>query len=168
MCIGASEGASSSAALRRAAPPHRPLRPRGRVTYEPYVMCKIRNHSSDTRGLPIFRRNAYSVHCSSLPLTFPYAYNILYFKGVSNMDAVSYSDLRQNLKSYLDKVYVNNDPIIITRKKNENLVLLSMAEYNSLIETNYLMANEANAKHLLKSIRQARTGRVRKHQLIEK
>jgi antitoxin YefM len=78
------------------------------------------------------------------------------------MDAVSYSDLRQKLKSYLDKVYADNDPIIITRKNNENLVLLSMAEYNSF------MANEANAKHLLKSIRQARTGKVSKRKLIEK
>jgi len=84
------------------------------------------------------------------------------------MDAVSYSDLRQNLKSYLDKVYADNDPIIITRKNNENLVLLSMAEYNSLLETNYLMANEANAKHILKSIRQTRTGKVHKHELNEK
>jgi antitoxin YefM len=84
------------------------------------------------------------------------------------MDAVSYSDLRQKLKSYLDKVYADNDPIIITRKNNENLVLLSMAEYNSLLETNYLMANEANVKHLLKSIRQARTGKVSKRELVEK
>jgi antitoxin YefM len=84
------------------------------------------------------------------------------------MDAVSYSDLRQKLKSYLDRVYADNDPIIITRKNNENLVLLSMAEYNSLVETNYLMASESNAKHLLKSIRQARTGKIRKHELIEK
>ena len=83
------------------------------------------------------------------------------------MDAVSYSDLRQNLKRYLDKVFTDNDPMIITRKNNENLVLLSIAEYNSLIETNYLMANEANAKHLLKSIRQARSGKTKKHELIE-
>jgi antitoxin YefM len=83
------------------------------------------------------------------------------------MDAVSYSDLRQNLKRYLDKVFTDNDPMIITRKNNENLVLLSIAEYNSLIETNYLMANEVNAKHLLKSIRQARSGKTKKHELIE-
>jgi antitoxin YefM len=51
------------------------------------------------------------------------------------MDAVSYSDLRQNLKRFLDKVYNDNDALIITRKNNENLVLLSVAEYDSLIET---------------------------------
>jgi hypothetical protein len=37
-----------------------------------------------------------------------------------------------------------------------------------LIETNYLMANESNAKHLLKSIRQARNGKISKRELIEK
>ena len=47
------------------------------------------------------------------------------------MDAVSYSDLRQNLKSYMDKVYTDHDPLIITRKNNENLVLLSIEEYSS-------------------------------------
>ena len=84
------------------------------------------------------------------------------------MDAVSYSDFRQKLKSYLDKVYADNEPIIITRKNNENLVLLPMAEFNSLLETNHLMANEANSKHLLKSIRQTRTGKAHKRELIEK
>jgi antitoxin YefM len=83
------------------------------------------------------------------------------------MDAISYSDLRQNLKHYLDKVYMDNDPMIITRKNNENLVLVSIQEYNSLIETNYLMANEANAKHLLKSIKQAKTGKTLKKELLK-
>jgi antitoxin YefM len=83
------------------------------------------------------------------------------------MDAVSYSDLRQNLKHFLDKVYNDSDALIITRKNNENLVLLSVAEYDSLLETNYLMANEANAKHLLRSIKQARTGKTHKRELIE-
>ena len=44
----------------------------------------------------------------------------------------------------------DHDPLIITRKSNENLVLLSIEEYNSLIETNYLLGNEANAGHLRK------------------
>ena len=82
------------------------------------------------------------------------------------MDAVSYSDLRQNLKSYMDKVYNDHDPLIITRKNNENVVLLSIDEYNSLIETNYLLGNEANAEHLKKSIEQYSSGRVNKKELL--
>jgi antitoxin YefM len=83
------------------------------------------------------------------------------------MDAVSYSDLRQNLKSYMDKVYIDHDPLIITRKNNENLVLLSIEEYNSLIETSYLLGNEANAEHLRKSIQQYEKGKAKKRELLK-
>ncbi len=83
------------------------------------------------------------------------------------MDAVSYSDLRQNLKSYMDRVYFNHDPLIITRKNNENLVLLSIDEYNSMVETNYLLGNEANAEHLKKSINQYQNGKAKKRELLE-
>jgi len=83
------------------------------------------------------------------------------------MEAVSYTDLRKKLKSYLDHVYQDNDPLIITRKNNENVVMISMEEYNSLIETNYLMANEANAKHLMKSLNQLKTRKLKKGELLE-
>jgi antitoxin YefM len=53
------------------------------------------------------------------------------------MDAISYTALRQNMKTYMDKVVQDNDPLIITRKNNKNVVLISIDEYNSLIETNY-------------------------------
>lgn len=83
------------------------------------------------------------------------------------MDAVSYSDLRQNLKTYMDKVFYDHEPLIITRKNNENLVLVSIDEYNSLIETNYLLSNENNSEHLRKSIEQYKTGKLKKKELIE-
>ena len=82
------------------------------------------------------------------------------------MDAVSYSDLRQNLKTYMDKVYYDHDPLIITRKNNENLILLSINEYNRLLETNYLLSNEANSDHLKKSIEQYKTKKVSSHELL--
>jgi len=83
------------------------------------------------------------------------------------MDAVSYSDLRQNLKSYMDRVYNDNDTLIITRKNNKNLVLLSIEEYNSMIETSYLLSNEANADHLKKSIDQYESGKAKKRELLK-
>jgi len=85
--------------------------------------------------------------------------------GEENMDAVSYSDLRQNLKTYMDKVYIDNDTLIITRKNNQNLVLISIDEYNSLIETNYLLDNEVNAEHLKKSVEQYKNGKIKKQEL---
>lgn len=82
------------------------------------------------------------------------------------MDAVTYSDLRQNLKRYLDKVFQDHDPLIITRKNNENLILISVNEYNSLIETSYLLGNEANARHLQKSIAQLESGDITEKLLL--
>ena len=83
------------------------------------------------------------------------------------MDAVSYSDLRQNLKSYMDKVYIDHDLLIVTRKNNENVILLSVDEYNSLVETSYLIGNEANAEHLRKSIQQYEKGKAKKRELLK-
>jgi len=82
------------------------------------------------------------------------------------MNAVSYSDLRQNLKTYLDKIYNDHDPMIVTRKNNENLVILSISEYDSLIETSYLLSNRANADHLEKSIEQLNSGKISKKELL--
>lgn len=83
------------------------------------------------------------------------------------MDAVTYSDLRQNLKSLMDKVYDNHEPLIITRKNNENVVLISINEYNSLIETDYLLRNPANAAHLQQSIDQYQKGHIHKKALVQ-
>jgi antitoxin YefM len=82
------------------------------------------------------------------------------------MDAVSYSDLRENLKNYMDKVYDDKDALIITRKDKKNLVLISIDEYNSLIETNYLLSNEENSAHLRKSINQYKNGKAKKRELL--
>jgi len=83
------------------------------------------------------------------------------------MNAVSYSDLRQNLKTYMDKVYNDFEPLIITRKNDENLVMISIEEYNNLLETHYLLSNKANADHLAKSIDQLNTGKINQREMIE-
>ena len=83
------------------------------------------------------------------------------------MNAVNYSDLRRNLKTYLDRVYEDREALIVTRKNNENVVLLSIDQYNSLVETDYLLSSEANARHLVDSLRNARADAVAEHELIE-
>ncbi len=83
------------------------------------------------------------------------------------MDAVNYSDLRQNLKKYLDSVYRDHEPLIVTRKNNENVVILSVDDYNSLNETQYLMSSKANVEHLQKSLAQLREGKGEEKELIE-
>lgn len=77
------------------------------------------------------------------------------------MQAVSYSELRKNLKKYIDDVYSGHYPLVITRKNAENVVLISLDEFNALNETNYLLASKANAKHLKKSIAQYKAGKLK-------
>jgi antitoxin YefM len=81
------------------------------------------------------------------------------------MNAITYTDLEQNLKIYMDKVIQNNETIIIAQNNNENAVLISINEYNSLMETNYLLSNESNANHLYKSIAQHKAGKIKSKEL---
>jgi antitoxin YefM len=68
------------------------------------------------------------------------------------MHAISYTAARENLASTMDRVCNNHDPVIITRNRNQAVVMLSLEDYESLQETAYLLRSPANAKRLLKSI----------------
>ena len=84
------------------------------------------------------------------------------------MNAVNYTDLRQHLKIHMDKVYEDHEPLIVTRKNNQNVVMISLDDYNSLTETQYLLSSEKNAIRLKKSLEDARNGNAALHELIEK
>ena len=77
------------------------------------------------------------------------------------MEAVNYSEFRSNMKNYMDSTYQNHETLIVTRKKGENIVVMSVEDYNSLMETNHLLSSPNNAKHLLESIEQAKAGRTK-------
>jgi antitoxin YefM len=83
------------------------------------------------------------------------------------MNAVTYTNLRQNLKTYMDKVFFDHAPLIVTRKNDENVMLVPVDEYNSLVETTYLLSNAANAEHLARSINQYRSGQISEHELVQ-
>lgn len=83
------------------------------------------------------------------------------------MDAINYSDLRQNLKKYLDSVFNDHEPLIVTRKNNENVVILSVDDFNALNETQYLLSTKNNADHLHNSLAQLRSGNGFTKELIE-
>lgn len=82
------------------------------------------------------------------------------------MQAISYTQLRGNLKSFMDKVCEDHEPIAVVRNKGENAVLMSLEDYNSIEETCYLLSNPANASWLKKSIKNADSGKVVKKGLI--
>ena len=74
------------------------------------------------------------------------------------MRVVSYSDLRKHLKDHLDEVCRDRQALVVTRRNDEHVVVISMDEYRSLAETEYLLSEEANARHLRDSLREARSG----------
>ena len=76
------------------------------------------------------------------------------------MIAVNYSQLRENLKKYCDKTTKDYETIVITRKNNENVVMLSEEAYNNLLENAYIMSNKANYEWLIQS-------KVKEKELLE-
>lgn len=83
------------------------------------------------------------------------------------MQVVSMTEARNNFKAIFDAVFLNNEEVIIHRKGRENVVVIPFDEYNSMKETNYLLSNPNNAKHLHESIKQLREGKVVERELIE-
>jgi antitoxin YefM len=83
------------------------------------------------------------------------------------MKAANYTEFRTGLKKYLDEVENNNETLIIKRNTGKGTVLISLDEYNSLIETMHLLSSKANAERLYESINQVKTGKVVRKKLIE-
>ena len=83
------------------------------------------------------------------------------------MQAISYSEARENLKSVIDKVVADRAPIAITRQRGEGAVLISESEWASIEETLYLLRSPANARELLASIAELDAGKGMVRELIE-
>ncbi len=67
------------------------------------------------------------------------------------MDAISYTAAREKLAATMDKVCQDRAPVIITRKREQSVVMLSLEEYEALEETAYLLQSPANAKRLMQA-----------------
>ena len=84
------------------------------------------------------------------------------------MLAANYSEFRGDLKKFLDSVELNNETLIIKRSKGKGTVMISLDEYNSLMETVHLLSSKANADRLYESIKQIKEGVTVSKGLIEK
>lgn len=80
------------------------------------------------------------------------------------MLAVNYSTIRNKLKNYCDEATDNNQTIIVTRKAEKNVVILSLEKYNRLMK---IVQNAEYLSMLDRGIKQLEAGKGQKHDLIE-
>ena len=83
------------------------------------------------------------------------------------MLAVNYTNFRENLKDYMDKATDDYETMIVTRKNNKNVVMISEESYNNLMENVYVMGNKSNYDWLMESKEQLESGKYTRHDLIE-
>jgi antitoxin YefM len=80
-----------------------------------------------------------------------------------HMKSITYTAARENLAATINRVCEDNAPVMITRNRDQSVVMLSLADYESLEESAHLLRSPENAKRLLRSIDQLERGKgVRK------
>ena len=83
------------------------------------------------------------------------------------MKIVSYSAARANLAKTMEKVCEDHEPVVITRKSREAVVMLSLEDFESLEETSYLLRSPKNVKRLLTAISELEQGGGTERELEE-
>ena len=83
------------------------------------------------------------------------------------MIAANFSEFRTGLKTYLDRVEDENETLVVKRRKGKGSVVISIQEYNSLMETIYLLSSKKNSDRLFESIQQMNNGQVIKPELLD-
>ena len=83
------------------------------------------------------------------------------------MKTMSYTESRARYAEVLDGVINDHEEVVITRSGHESVVIVSLADYESLRETAYLMRSPANARRLLDAMERLEAGRGQAHDLLE-
>jgi antitoxin YefM len=86
---------------------------------------------------------------------------------LSSMKSITYTAAREKLAATMDQVCEDRAPVVITRNRDQAVVMLSLEDYNALEETAYLMRSPANARRLLASIQELESGKGRVRKLKE-
>ena len=74
------------------------------------------------------------------------------------MNAMTYTEARETLAVTIRRVCRDHVPVIITRKREDSVVMMAQEDYDSLTESAYLLRSPKNARRLLDSIRELDAG----------
>ena len=83
------------------------------------------------------------------------------------MIAANFTEFRTELKKYLDEVENNQETLIIKRGAGKGTVMISLEEYNSIMETVHLLSSRKNAERLFDSIQQMGSGHRLERELLD-
>ena len=84
------------------------------------------------------------------------------------MRTANYTELRNNLKSYLDGVVNDSEPLLVHRAGNESVVIISLDEYNSIKETEYIMKSPAMMEVIREGEKEMKEGKGRSVDIDER
>lgn len=83
------------------------------------------------------------------------------------MQSVVFEEAKQELDSLCEKACLDHEPYIINRANHNHVVVMSLEDFNAWQETQYLLSTPANAERLLRSLADARSGKLTQRELIE-
>lgn len=83
------------------------------------------------------------------------------------MKAMTYTAARQNLAKTMESVCQDHAPVIVTRKKNDSVVIMSLEDYQALEETAYLLRSPKNARRLIEAITELEEGGGTERELVD-
>ena len=83
------------------------------------------------------------------------------------MNAVPYTHARNHLAETMEKVCEDHAPVIITRRNQGSVVMMSLEDYQALEETAHLLRSPKNARRLLESVAELEAGGGTERELLE-
>jgi len=83
------------------------------------------------------------------------------------MKAITYTAARSKLAKTMEKICDNHEPVIITRKNERSVVMISLEDFEALEETAYLLRSPKNMRRLIESITQLENGKGTQRELVE-
>ena len=83
------------------------------------------------------------------------------------MKAMTYTAARENLASTMQRVCEDHAPVVITRRRDQSVVMMALDDYEAIEETAYLLRSPRNARRLRDAVDQLRKGKGTKRNLPE-